>query len=148
MKTLVIAWLTGFALVPTASADDKADAVKKEFEKLQGEWQLVAAERNGKKIPDNQFNDEKATIKGDVETVIKAGKVMQTARLTLDPTTSPKSYTREVIDGVNKGSKSHGIYELNDDTFTECRIATDKELPKELSSKNAALLLVNKRVKP
>ena len=148
MKTLVIACLACVALVPTTRADDKAEAVKKELEKLQGEWQLVSAERNGKKLPDNQFNDEKTTIKGDVETVIKGGKVMQTAKLTLDPTTSPKTYTREVTDGVNKGSKTHGIYELNDDTFTECRIAADKERPKLLSSKNGALLMVSKRAKP
>jgi uncharacterized protein (TIGR03067 family) len=148
VKTLIFAWLASVALVPIARADDKAEAVKKELEKLQGEWQLTTAERDGKKIPADQFKDELVTIKGDVITVTKGGKLMQTSRLTLDLTTSPKTFVREVTDGVNKGMKYHGIYELEGDTLTDCYTVADKERPKEFSSKNGARLFVSKRVKP
>ena len=148
MKTLAIAWLASFALVPTARADDKADAVKKELEKLQGDWQLLSAERDGKKIPEDQFKDEQVTLKGDVMTVTKGGKLMQTSKMILDPTTSPRSFVREVTDGVGKGMKFHGIYELDGDTLTGCHTVIDKERPKEFSSKNGARLFVHKRVKP
>jgi uncharacterized protein (TIGR03067 family) len=148
MKPLLIACLTSIALVPTARADDKAEAVKKELEKLQGEWQLVSAERDGKKIPEDKFKDESVTLEGDVLTVTKGGKLMQTCKMTLDPTTSPKSFVREVTDGVNKGMKFHGIYELDGDTLTGCHTVSDKERPKEFSSKNGASLFVHKRVKP
>jgi uncharacterized protein (TIGR03067 family) len=55
---------------------------------------------------------------------------------------------RTVTEGAKKGNKSHGIYELEGDTLRECWISAHKERPKEFTSKDGAMLIVFKRVKP
>jgi uncharacterized protein (TIGR03067 family) len=131
------------------AADQPAnDAVQTELKKLQGEWQPVSVERDGKKLPSANFDDERVIIKGNQLTVTKRGKFMQRATLTIDPTANPKTYVKTVTEGINKGKKSHGIYEVDGDTLRECRISADKDMPKEFTSQNGASLDVSKRVKP
>jgi uncharacterized protein (TIGR03067 family) len=131
-----------------AADDPRQAAIQKELDKLQGEWKPVSVERDGKTIPPDQYKTEKITIQGDVFSVTKDGKVLQRSRLILDPSTTPKSFVREITEGVNKGAKYHGIYEVDGDTFKECRTNADKERPREFSSKNGAFLSVDKRVRP
>jgi uncharacterized protein (TIGR03067 family) len=138
-----------FAIGLLLAADQPAhDAVQAELKKLQGEWQPVSFERDGKKLPTADFDDERVIIKGDQLTVTKRGKVMQRATLTVDPTANPKTFVKTVTDGINKGKKYHAIYELEADTWRECKIITDKDLPKEFTSRNGASLEVSKRVRP
>jgi uncharacterized protein (TIGR03067 family) len=124
------------------------DAVQKELKKLEGEWQTLSVERDGTKLPSANFDDERVIIKGNQLTVTKRGKFMQRATLTVDPTANPKTYVKTVTEGINKGMKSHAIYEVDGDTLRECRTSADKDLPKEFTSQNGATLFVSKRVKP
>jgi uncharacterized protein (TIGR03067 family) len=145
MKRHAILILTAVLLL--AGDDPKKDAVHKELEKLQGDWRVISAERDGKKIAVDQFKNETVTFKGDQMIVTKGRIVVQRSKLILDPTTSPKSFVREVTEGIGKGAKYHGIYELDGDTFKECRTTADRDRPKEFSSKNEAFLGAYKHAK-
>jgi uncharacterized protein (TIGR03067 family) len=134
---IVILTLTGSLLL---ADDPRQAAIQKELDKLQGEWELVSAERDGKTIPPEQFKNERVTCNGDQMTVTKGGKVLQRSHLVLDPTATPRTFVRDITEGVNKGAKHHGIYEVEGDTFKECRVNADKERPREFSSKNGAFL--------
>jgi uncharacterized protein (TIGR03067 family) len=129
-----------------AAEEPPKEIVLKELKKLEGEWQVVAVERDERKSPAANFQDERVTIDGDQWIVKKAGKIVQRATLSIDPTTKPKTFVKTITEGVNKGARHHGIYELDGETLRECRAPADKERPKEFSSKGAAIL-VYKRVK-
>jgi hypothetical protein len=49
---------------------------------------------------------------------------------------------------VKKGSRSHGIYQLDDDTLTMCWVGAGKQRPKEFKGAPGVKLIVLKRVKP
>src|SRR5947209_4641319 len=51
------------------AADSKEDAVKKELARLQGTWQLVSAETDGKKLPEEQAAKVRVVIKDSKHTV-------------------------------------------------------------------------------
>ena len=52
------------------AADTPKDAaVKKELEQLQGTWQLVSAETDGKKAPEEQVKKIRVVIKGSKHSV-------------------------------------------------------------------------------
>jgi uncharacterized protein (TIGR03067 family) len=122
------------------------DAVQKELKMLEGDWQPVTIERDGKKLPSANFQNERMTIKGDQLTVTKGGKVMQRAVLTVNPEAKPKTFEKNVTEGVNKGQKYQGIYEWDGDTFRKCRAGADHERPKEFSTSHGVAVLVWKRV--
>jgi uncharacterized protein (TIGR03067 family) len=130
------------------------EAVKKELDKLQGEWRLVSANLDGKEKPADQLNPtERSTFAGDQLAVKTDGKVRLRATWVIDPTANPKTFEQTVTDGdpafgVKKGAKTHGIYELDGDTLKVCRVAIDKELPREFRGGPGVRLFVSQRVKP
>jgi uncharacterized protein (TIGR03067 family) len=147
MKRQIVAILIVGLLL--AADDPKQAAVKMELEKLAGEWQLVSAEKDGKKLPPEQLNKkERVVIKGDQYTVLNGAKVLQRSTLMIDSTTNPKTIDRSITDGVNKGQKYLGIYELDGDTLRECSVTSGRERPKEFAGGNGVRLFVSKRVKP
>src|SRR5262249_53871417 len=78
---------------PAGAADAaKFGAVPKELEKLQGTWQLVAAETDGKKAPDEQVKQIRVVIRSDRHTVYFANKVVaKDVPFQIDPTQKPKT---------------------------------------------------------
>src|SRR5262249_20566548 len=74
-----------------AADDPKQEAINKEVDKLQGEWQLVSLERDGKMIPSEHFKNAGIIFEGNQRTVKEGGAVRQRSTLTLDPSTSPKT---------------------------------------------------------
>jgi uncharacterized protein (TIGR03067 family) len=119
--------------VQTHGAD--ADAVKKELAKLQGEWKMVTGVADGYPVPDEMLSSAKRVCKGDELTVTIGGEVVMKAKITLDPSKSPKTIDYQVIDGPTKGKKHLGIYALDGDTLKSCFAAPDGERPKEFGSK-------------
>jgi uncharacterized protein (TIGR03067 family) len=138
-----------FAVVPVLllGADSAKDtAAKKELEKFQGTWQLVSAETDGKKAPEDRVKQTRVVIKGSKHTVYFGDKaVVHEIPFALDPTTAPKSVTDTLPDGQTIKS----IYELDGDTLRSCAAAIGKDRPKEFSAKEGTgqTLRVFKRVK-
>jgi uncharacterized protein (TIGR03067 family) len=134
-------------LLPAAD-DPKQAAVQKELGRLHGQWELVSVEKDGKTSPPDTFKGERVLFQGDQRTVKKGDNVLQRSTLTIDPTAQPKTFEFAVTDGINKGMKKHGIYELDGDTLRICQVPGRQDRPKEFASKHGASLLVLKRIKP
>jgi uncharacterized protein (TIGR03067 family) len=128
-------------------APSEGDAAKKELAKLGGTWQLVSAETDGKKLPEEQVKQIRVVIKAGKHTVYFGETVVaEGVAFRIDPTKSPK----EVEDTLQDGRKIRGIYELDGDTLRSCVAAPDKERPTEFTGKKGSgyTLRVFKRAKP
>ena len=134
------------ALCLTGADKPSEEAVKKEMDRFQGTWQLVSAESDGKKLPDEQAKKIQVVIKGNKHTVSFDGKaIAKEIPFKIDPTTTPKS----VEDQLPDGGVIRGIYELDGDTLKSCVAAVGKDRPKEFTGKagSGQTLRVFKRVK-
>jgi uncharacterized protein (TIGR03067 family) len=129
------------------NAPTEGDAAKKELAKLQGTWQLLSAETDGKKLPEEQVKQIRVVIKDEKHTVYFGEKVVaEGVAFKVDPTRSPK----EVEDTLRDGRKIRGIYELDGDTLRSCVAPPDKDRPTEFAGGkgSGSTLRVFRRVKP
>jgi uncharacterized protein (TIGR03067 family) len=131
-----------------AAEPPKNDA-KKDRELLQGEWQMVSGEREGRKLPDNIVEGGKRRTEGDETTVEINGQVFMKAKFTIDPSKKPKTIDYRVSEGSNKDKMVPGIYEIDGDMVKFCFSAPDSERPTDFTAKEGSkrTLSVWKRVK-
>ena len=92
---------------------EKNQAVAAELAKLQGTWQLISAETNGKKTPEDQVKQIRVKIEKNHHTVTFGDQVVaREVTFTLDPTTQPKSIEDTLSEEPYRGKKIRGIYLL------------------------------------
>jgi uncharacterized protein (TIGR03067 family) len=129
-------------LVAMAALDDgKNAAIKKDLDQLQGEWRIVWAERDGKRVD----ADASAGV-----LVIKENKWLRTsgeviAEFTIDPTTNPKCIDVTFLRDEANGKKVEGIYKFEDGMFIRCTNGVSdlvKERPSAFSTKPGSGLAV------
>jgi uncharacterized protein (TIGR03067 family) len=130
------------------SADDVKDDAKDDLKAIQGTWDLVRIERDGKALKAQE--DTRAITTGN-KFVIKTGdKVIAAGTFKLDPSKKPKTLETTYTEGPNKGKTLKGIYHLDGDTLKFC-VATspDGERPTEFKTKpdSGAFLAVYKKAK-
>ncbi|HEX3152047.1 MAG TPA: TIGR03067 domain-containing protein [Gemmataceae bacterium] len=116
-------------------ADTPADAVKKDLAQLEGEWSMVSGEREGQAIPEQYLKSGTRTFKDGVVTVKFGDMLLMTAKVTLDASKSPKTVDYDVTDGMFKGKKQLGIYELDGDTAKFCFANPGDERPTSFKTK-------------
>jgi uncharacterized protein (TIGR03067 family) len=124
---------------------EKADGVEKEMAKLEGTWQLVSAETDGEKLPDERAKQIRVVIAKGKHTVYFNDKaVVEGIAFRIDPTKMPK----EVEDALKDGQTIRGIYELDGDTLRSCVAGVGKERPTRFSGEKGSgcTLRVFKRV--
>jgi uncharacterized protein (TIGR03067 family) len=124
-------------LVPVVAlliAADAKDDAKKDLDKLQGEWVMVALEVDGKAVPEDKLKGTVLTIKGDKYiTTVKDAKHEVT--ITLDPSKDPKHIDMAFPDGPNAPKIGKGIYKIDGDTFVLCRSqSTENPRPTEFGT--------------
>jgi uncharacterized protein (TIGR03067 family) len=138
--------LVGVALVGfSASVGSQAQDAKTE---LEGTWDLVSLERDGKDV---KPKGEKAIMTGDKGVVKVGDKVIVAATYKLDPSKKPKAVDITYTEGDNKGKTFKGIYQLDGDMLKICRGGSpDDERPTEFKSKpdSGGVLAVYTRAKP
>ncbi len=131
------------ALTGVSFADD---AVQKEIAKFNGAWQLVSAEKDGKKTPDEVVKKIKIVIKDGKHTVyFGEEKLAKEIQFTVDASKTPK----RVTDTLPDGRKINGIYEITGDTLKSCVAEIGKDFPTEFSAKEGTgqTLRIFKRIK-
>jgi uncharacterized protein (TIGR03067 family) len=147
----VLALVFALALAPLSFAAD--DAVKAEFAKLEGTWQVVSHETEGAPASEDYwrtisfvFKGKELTFKGDDVVSKKIGKIT----LTLDPSTTPRLIDLKIVEGEFKGIMLEGIYEIKDDRLKICYHNDEaKNRPTEFATKKGTKfdLFVLKREK-
>jgi len=118
-----LALIATLLTVCTLSADDKKDAARKAF---QGTWTIVGQKQGDSKepvtAPTVEFSGNKYRIKaGD--------KVVEEGTFTVDNSKTPKHIAVAATEGMDKGKKWHGIYEIEGDTMRAVVGPTDKDRP-------------------
>lgn len=125
---------------------EKPDAAEKEMAKLEGTWQLISAETDGEKLPDERAKQIRVVIaKGKHTVYVNDKAVVEGVAFRIDPTKTPK----EVEDTLKDGQKILGIYEVDGDTLRSCVAAVGNERPTRFSGEKRSgyTLRVFKRVK-
>ena len=145
--TLMLTVAVGLA----AQADDAKDKALKE---LEGEWQAVEAEVNGKKAPEKQVKELRLVFEGEKITVKGAGGAGGERKKTfwIDPSQSPKHIDITSLDGQEKDQTAACIYKVEKDRLTICMPYSTTEVdkrPKEFKTKDGdgLMLIVLERVK-
>jgi uncharacterized protein (TIGR03067 family) len=129
--------LSGAALLLVA-AGTKEDQAQSELKRFAGNWVLDAGEMDGKKLSDEQIHKSKIRGKGNrviLRTPHQSKKAIK-ARITLDPTKTPREMDFVRSAGPHKGQKLSAIYEfLGEDRYRICFDPHGKTRPKEFSTK-------------
>ena len=128
-----------------ALADDQTEALK-ELQKFQGTWTFESVQAGGKELPAAGFKEMTVVFEGDKYSVKNGDKVVEAARLKLDPSQSPKTFDSTVTEGPNKGTVILAIYEISEDTLKVCFDPEGKQRPTEFKAESGSqTLVVHKR---
>jgi uncharacterized protein (TIGR03067 family) len=106
------------------------DAVQKDLDLMQGDWQAISMTRDGLAYPEEDAQALFRTVKGDQYTVFRFDKPIGKGKLTLDPTKSPKTFDAHAAGPGGKEMVLLGIYEIGKDRLRLCVAAHGKERPK------------------
>jgi uncharacterized protein (TIGR03067 family) len=128
-RTLIVISIAGATCLLGAHKDPERRKPDKDV--IQGDWTIIAAERNG--VPENFEKELQVFFRGD-KTGLKLGeKTANEARFKLLPDQKPKGIDlwKEKDDRVAKG-----VYSLSGDTLKLCLPGgPNRDRPKELTTK-------------
>jgi uncharacterized protein (TIGR03067 family) len=140
-------WTLTAALALAAPAAE----VKKDEDRLQGNWKVTSVENAGKKADPKDFANWKMVVAGDKITEFDGKEVMDEYTFRLDAAARPAAIDMTSLAGKSRGKTMQGIYRLEGDTLTVCVSEPGKkDRPREFRSAedSAHVLLVFQRVKP
>src|SRR5436190_16265588 len=138
MRTAILCALIGF--VTQTAAQEPA---KKDLERLQGTWIMVALEVDGKPVPEDKIKDTKLVIKDNKYITHVKGKSYETSFM-LDPGKKPKAIDMVFGEGDKKDQVLRGIYVIDGDTLKICRgLRPEQQRPTEFGTwPNTSLFMV------
>jgi len=123
------------ALVSCVLAAPSDDLVRREHEKLDGNWRLVSVEVDGQKMPAQQANDFSLTFKMGKFTSFRGGE-KRTGKYTLDPSKKPKTIDIVPDEGPDKGKSWSLIYTLEGNTLRICGRNPGEDRPTSFDTKD------------
>jgi uncharacterized protein (TIGR03067 family) len=127
-------FVTLAAVFLLVGADDPQEAAKKEVAKLQGEWSMIAGEKDGRMAPKDFIQGAKRVCKDEELTVTVDDRVYMKAKIVIDPTKNPKAVDYIVTEGDHKGKTLLGIYQIDGDTVKFCFAPPDKDRPTDFAA--------------
>lgn len=104
-----------------------------EIDKLQGTWNIIALEVDGKKMPAGAVTGSKIVVKGDTFSTIAMGANYE-GTLEVDAAKSPRTLNMRFTEGPENGNTNLAIYELDGDTWTICINMTGKNRPTKFAT--------------
>lgn len=141
----LMALVAALLLVAGVPAQDDA---RKELDKLQGTWMILADEREGNPVATDR--DAVVRMRDDQFTTQSGSKVLRRGTLKLDPSKSPKEIDVTYTEGEFEGKTLKGIYTLEGDNWKICYGLPGEERPREIPRKTGKgqMLLTLQRGKP
>jgi uncharacterized protein (TIGR03067 family) len=133
--------LTGLSL----AGDDKKD-----LEALQGNWKVESIKSgDGKDVPKEAAADFLVVVKGNEMKLNAKDTTLQSFKIKVDSTKTPKAIDFEHLDGEDKGKTEQGIYKVEGDTITFVTNDFDGGRPTEFVAKQGTKhqLIVLKKAK-
>lgn len=144
LPVLLVVFVLAFALSVTVAGQEPEKAVAEELKRLDGEWQIVAAEAEGAAM---EHNSDRVVFSGGKCTVTVPGaKVVLENTISIDPSKSPKR-----IELTNTKTKEvwSGIYEIKGETLRCLWVGKDAKLLTEFKTRagQPGVLFTYKRAK-
>src|SRR5262249_7687333 len=102
---------------PPVSASERG--MKKAIEKLQGTWEVVSLEIEGRPMGESGFRGSRIVVKGDTFATCSMGATYR-GTLRVDAAKKPGALDLLFEEGPEKGNRSLGIFELDGDTWKIC----------------------------
>lgn len=116
---------TGLAFIATllllGAGQPKKAELKDPGVALQGGWSMVLLFNNGEETPAEEAKGGELFVEDDVYRS-KLGATVESSRIKLDPTKSPKAIDFTYMTGFSKGKTFKGIYKIEGDDLTICRV--------------------------
>jgi uncharacterized protein (TIGR03067 family) len=126
------------------------ELVRKDRERLQGTWKVIAAETGGEKVPAKDLAEMFLIFEDDTIQVRENKKVQVSYRFKLDPERKPKEINFTYTSGPKKDRTDRGIYLFQGERLTFC-IQEDPLAPRpkvfDTESEGKLSLVVLERLK-
>ena len=90
-----------------------------DLEHLQGRWQVVALEVDGREVSSDSFVDTRIIVDGDNFATVGMG-APYSGKISVDQTSRPKKFDVNFSNGPHAGKASLGLYRLEQDQWTIC----------------------------
>jgi RNA polymerase sigma factor (sigma-70 family) len=120
------------------------DSTAEESEALQGGWEGLSAEHDGKALSEEEARKLRVSIKGDRMLIIPGGE-WTPLKIKLDPAKNPKVVYLTATEGPDKDKAFPTIYRLDKeaDTLTLCWDAKEgKAVPEDFAAKKGSGLML------
>jgi uncharacterized protein (TIGR03067 family) len=130
----VVAFLATIGVVNVVLADDAAN--KKDKEKLQGTWQAISGEREGKDDPEAAKHS--LVFDGDKFMIKRGDQVFVQGTFKIDASKAPRTMDIDITEGPDnvKNKTAQAIYALDGDDLTWCVAEPGSaERPEKLATK-------------
>jgi uncharacterized protein (TIGR03067 family) len=101
----------------------RGDALKTELGRLEGTWQVIGHETEGKPTNEEHWRQVRFVFKGDQLTFLGddvLSKKVAKITLVVDPSTSPRVIDLKIVAGEFKGATLEGVYEIKDGVLRIC----------------------------
>ena len=118
-----------------AAESDSREVAREDLKKLQGTWDRVSMELEGKQLPAEMIKGWTAAYEGDRLTLRTKDGVYRHGIVTLDPSRTPKATNTWDADGPFADQTVPGIYEINGDTMKVCFAKPGQKRPTEFTTK-------------
>jgi uncharacterized protein (TIGR03067 family) len=142
MKTTIA--LSVLAVLFALQTPEITELIRKDKERMQGTWKVIAAESKGEKVPAKELSDLFLIFEDDTIQVQEDKKKQDRYTYRLMPDRKPKEIDFAYTKGPKKGRTDRAIYLFQGDRITFC-IQEDEgqPRPKEFNTEpNTALFLV------
>lgn len=138
------AWLSTLSLLTLVAADDAA--IKKDLDKLQGEWIVTKLEFSSNDITERYplrfvIKGDEIGIEGDAGVKKEYGKF----KLKIDPSTDPRCIDIKVTLGSQKDVTMEGIYDVKEKELKLCVKVVGNARPTEFKNGDETALVTLKR---
>lgn len=139
MKLGILALSLMFVIPGQAAQDD----TKKELDKLQGNWAVLAF--NGQDVPAEAQSF--LVFNGDKYEAWNNGSADERGTIKIDPKAKPMSIDLIITEGNDAGKTQLGVYELTDSTTLSIGLTAPGNTTRPSSIANAELQVILRRAK-